>query len=302
MKITTPFNKKFIEKFEIVLFEYLYYNTYNRFHIVPSFLELRTTLSYLPVLSYTDIEYKDIENIVKDTKDFKYIIKVLNPQYKDFKKDDMVTMRVDISSHSFEEIMQNHIKARTRNYIKQSQQENLIVKRGNDNSIINDFYKLYSHSMHKLGSPAHSIKMFQSFAKHFEDDVTFFICYKENKPIYATSILYDENIAWSGWVGRDNSYSSSKAGYLLFAEAMKFASQEKKKDIFDFGRSGYQSGTYSFKSKFGAIPVKIDIFSHINNRANLYSKYKLASAIWKYIPFKLADKLGNILVRYLPEY
>ncbi len=302
MNLNQPFSKKFIERFEIVVLEYFYYNKYHKFHIVPSFLEFTSTISYLPILSYTDIEYKDVQTLLKETKNFKYIVKVLNPNYKEFKQNDTVTMRLDISSHNFEYIMQNHIESRCRTYIRKSYKENLTLKKGNDKKLIVDFYTLYSKSMHTLGSPAYAIEFFNDLAHVLKDDVDFFICYKDEKPIYTTCILYDDNIAWSGWVGRDNNYSSSKAGYYLFSEAIKVASIQKKKTIFDFGRSGYLSGTYTFKKKFGAIPIKIDLITNMNKGKDIYSKYKFASMLWRYIPFKIANKLGNIIVRYLAEY
>ncbi len=296
-----PFSKDFVEKFKAVIREYLYYDKYGEFYIVPSILQFTSVVSYIPVLSYSEIKYEQKDKFIKDAKDFDYLIKVLNPQYSQFKKNDTVTLRLDISSNNYEEILEHKITSRCRNKIKKAYKEEFEIKKGNRYELLIDFYSLYSRTMYEHGSPAHSIELFRYLHKHMKKNVEFLIYYKSGKPIYAICVLYDNDIAWYGWGGRDKKYSSVGAGYVVFSEAIKEASQMRKKTIFDFGRSAYESGGYDFKVQFGASPVKIDILSK-EKKGNIYSKYKLASTIWKLIPYPIANKLGAFLIRYLPDY
>ncbi len=296
-----PFSKDFMEIFNGVIREYLYYDMYEEFYIVSAISKFTSMISYIPVLSYTDVKYENKDELIKKAKDFDYLIKVLNPNYKDFKKNDTVTLRTDISSNNYEEILQNQITSRCRNKIKKAYKEDFVIEKGNRHNLMIDFYQLYSKTMHEHGSPAHSIRFFQYLPKHMKKDIEYIIYYKEQKPIYAICVLYDDEIAWYGWGGRDKNYSTLNAGYVVFVEAIKEASEKRKKKVFDFGRSAYDSSNHKFKAQFGAKPLKIDILSN-QKQNNIYSKYKLASFLWKFIPFKIANKLGNFLIRYLPDY
>ena len=75
---------------------------------------------------------------------------------------------------------------------------------------------------------------------------------------------------------------------------------EAGKTIFDYGRSGYGGGTYEFKTRWGAVPVKIDVLTP--RQQEVYSKYKLASVLWKRLPRVAVDTVGPRLCRYLPDF
>ena len=68
-------------------------------------------------------------------------------------------------------------------------------------------------------------------------------------------------------------------------------------EVFDFGRSGYLSGTYEFKRKWGAAPVPIVERTETRLR---YAKvnYGLSQAVskgWRLLPKPLTSRLGPVV-------
>jgi hypothetical protein len=75
---------------------------------------------------------------------------------------------------------------------------------------------------------------------------------------------------------------------------------------FDFGRSTAGSGTYRFKSQWGAKPRQLHWHYILPpgksvpmlNQTN--SRYALAAALWKRLPLWCANLIGPQIIRNLP--
>ena len=101
-------SSSFVQKWRLILVELYGYESYMEYLIVPSIIG-KKNLSYLPLLSYTDKEVSDIDNLVELGKESDYLIRAINETYIDFKDGDTVTMRLDLSSGSYDFIYKNHI-------------------------------------------------------------------------------------------------------------------------------------------------------------------------------------------------
>jgi hypothetical protein len=288
--------KDFIEKWKKMLSDIYGYESYMDYLVVSSLL-MQKTLSYVPLLDYTDRLSGDIDDLLEISKDNNYQIKILNPNYKNFKDNDTVNMRADVSSKDLN-FISKHIfnSGKCRNQIKKAEKSGLISQYGNSVNIINDFYYLYKKNMLQHGVPIFSGLFFEKLNEHIDCD--FIVTYYKDIPISSLVVSYDTHISSSLWAGIDRNYLKYCPNHSLYWKAIELAIQRNKK-VFDFGRSPYGGATYKFKLQWGAKPIKVDTIT--NNQENIYKKYYLASAIWKKMPNKITNYIGPKLCKYLVD-
>ena len=200
-----------------------------------------------------------------------------------------------------EKVFSKSIKPRCRNKIRNAmKKKNFILKKGNSNKLIEDFYEVFSKTIHTHGIPVFDKKLFYKLRDEFQEDAIFYILYDDDKPIATMSILLDEAIAWYPLGGIDKDYSKQLIGYLIYWKVVEDIVDNYDKKIFDFGRSPYLGNTYNFKSQFGAKAVKIDIIS--NKSKNIYSEYSTFSKVWKKIPLSFANIIGPKICKYCVDF
>lgn len=287
-------SKEFIDRWRELLKELYFYEEYMDFIIVPSLFG-KKTLSYLPLLNYTDRLSDNVKDLLELSKDNEYQIRVLNENYSDFKDGDTVTMRLNLND-DIDTIFNKSIKSKCRNQIRKGQKSNLTLKVGSANRLIDDFYTLFTTTMHRYGTPTFSKRLFELLVKYV--NATYFVIYKDNIAISALVLVEDEKIAFVPWAASENSYSKYCPNNLMYFEAISFAKQNSR-EIFDFGRSNFGGNTYKFKIQWGAEPVKIDILK--SKEEDIYNKYSLASKIWQKLPKAIVDPLGAKLCKYLED-
>ncbi len=288
-------SKDFTEKWKSVLKDLYGYRFYAGFAIVPSLFG-KKTYSYLPLLNYADKKSQQISDMLAEVKRKNYQIRALNPQYRDFQDRDPVTMRIDLGKKDLEELFQTSITKRNRRYIRQCDSDKIEIKKGNSNGLIRDFYDIFADVMHRHGTPVFGRRLFEILPKTIE--TMFYVLYEGDVPKAAAVILDDEELSWIPWSGTHSRYMDSRPGLLLYWETIKDAFAKGKK-VYDFGRSRYGSGPYIFKTRWGAVPVKIDIIQ--SKASDIYTRYSAVSQVWRKIPSGVARRLGPRVCKYLPD-
>lgn len=294
------YSKDFVEQWKSVLTKVYAYDEYMNFLLVPSFFATSKTLSYLPLLNFTDRLNSQIDDLLELSKDNKFLIRTINPEYKDFKLNDTVTMRVDMSSLDSEHILKNIVHANTRRTIKQGLKRfdiKLVI--GKEQNLIDDFFILFEKIMHKHGTPPISKKIFEVMNQELHQ-FEFYIFYYENVPIAGSIVFIDNELATLFWNCIDYNYSHTRIGYVSFWKIIENISNKYKEvKVLDFGRSSFGGATYKFKSGFGAVPVKIDL--HQDSYEDVYTKYAFVSYIWKKLPSSFVNYLGPKLCKHLVD-
>ncbi len=286
---------EFVEKWKYMLKALYGYKFYADFAIVPSFSG-KKTYSYLPLLNYTDKKSQQVADMAAEIKGKNYQIRVLNPQVKDFQDRDPVTMRIDLQKKDLEELFRTSVSKRNRRYIRQHDSDKTRIEKGNSDGLIRDFYGIFADVMHRHGTPVFGRRLFAILAKNCA--ATFYVLYDAGIPMAAAVILDDRDLSWIPWSGTHSRYMDSRPGLMLYWETIKDAF-EKEKRLYDFGRSRYGSGPYIFKTRWGAVPVKIDIVQP--KARDVYKRYNVVSQIWKKIPGGAARWLGPRVCKYLPD-
>lgn len=288
-------SKDFVHRWNRLLMDIYGYKEFMDYLIVPSILG-KKTLSYSPLLNYTDRLVDQVDDLLELGKDNDYLIRVLDPHDKTYHSNDMVTMRLCIEGRDQDDIFKQTLHSKCRNQIRKSRESQIIVESGQE-ELLDGFYWLYAKTMHRYGTPALSRIVFSKIISEFDVDIV--VANYKNEPVASIFVVYDEKIAWVGWGASRREYLKFCPNHAVYWIAIQNA-LERGKGIFDFGRSGYAGPTYHFKKQWGTEPVKI---KHITNHPDqdLYAKYRLVSKIWQYTPERVVNYLGPKLCRYLVD-
>ena len=208
---------------------------------------------------------------------------------------DKVCSILKLHSDSLKQLSQ--FKYNVRRQIRISSEKGVIVKSGNFD-LLDDFYNVYSKSMHKLGSPPQPKVFFKQFLKNWNNGESIIFCaYYNNKPIASSFTLSYLNVIESCWAGSLPEYNKFFSMYLLYWEMIK-TSIEKKYCFFSFGRSSKESGSLRFKNHWK--PQTIELY-----RNQLYLKkgsikdLKFINNILRSSPIFINNYLGKIFTKHI---
>lgn len=294
----TVLSADFVRRWRDAFAEFYHYSQEGEFLIVPS-LKGTKTYSYLPGLTYTDRLAGECSDLLKEVEGKHYTIRTIDPDKEEFGEHEPVIMRLDISIGDKELIFHN-LHESTRKLIRRAQRGGVVTRIGKEKVLLDDFYALYTSTMHRLGSPPFARGFLDTLARFIELEAV--VAYVEEKPAASVLMVYDEAIGWCPYGGDNRDYHASYANELVYLDAI-YRSMDRGKAIFDFGRCPYTvnrgHGTYWFKEKMGAKPVGLSNYRH--KEEHIYSKYATASLLWKKLPKGVADFIGPKLRRYLAD-
>ena len=220
-------------------------------------------------------------------------------------KKSFLTMVLNLSNED-ELIWKNSLKSVTRNRIRKAYKQNFQIDYGRD--YLDDFYSVLSTNFRDLGTPIFPKLFFRNIFDKFSNLTDLIVVKYKNKVVGGMLVMGYKNMFSDLWVSTLRKYNDLCPNELLYWEAIKFACRNGF-EYFDFGRSSINQGTFNFKKKWGAKPVPL-YYQYYLNRANSISqinavqnsKYQLAIKIWKRLPLIIANRIGPIVVRYLPEF
>jgi FemAB-related protein (PEP-CTERM system-associated) len=172
--------------------------------------------------------------------------------------------------------------------------------------LLNDFYDVFSKHMRDLGTPVYSKSVFSQMLVQFGDKATVTVCYWDGKPASCGFLLALGNrlsIAWASCLKEHNWCSLNT---YMYWNIIDFA-MKNKFEIFDFGRSTLNEGTYNFKLQWGCVPdicywynyslkKKVESSSPNANSA----KSRLAVSVWKKMPLLFTNTMGPTLMKSIP--
>ena len=168
------------------------------------------------------------------------------------------------------------------------------------------FYEVYVRRMKQLGSPAPDIGFFRRFFIHLPEHASLLtIRDKSNHQVVGGMLLLkspgDSTIYYPYGAGRIE-YNNRYLNSFMYWEAVRFGIRCGMKK-FDMGRSQTDSGTYRFKSQWGAEPIQLKYLRHgaqeSDNTPSERERLQPLSALWKRIPRFLTDRIGEKVIKFL---
>ncbi len=287
------YSKDLVQAWKRALIDTYGFEEYMDFIVQPSFG--KKYLSYLPQINYTDREASDVKDLLELAKESHYQIRVLNFSYDDFKDFDTVTMRLDVRGKSVEEIKKGY-KRLAKRAIAKHEKLPITMKKNSD---IHLFFDIVASIYKDHGTPVFPKSLLFHLKNHIGESINFYIFFNHNEPIGGYMSFVDNKILTLQIGGLLNRYKEQHSSYYLQHLVVVDNVENNEIEVVDFGRSPYNGGTYFFKTRFGAKPVKIDILS--SDTKNIYEAYTFAANIWKKIPRPITDTIGPKLTKYLVD-
>ena len=175
-----------------------------------------------------------------------------------------------------------------------------------DRSRLADFYKVYVRRMKQLGSPAPSLDFFAAFFRHLpENSFLLTVLDKATERVVGGMLLLTSpgnSTLYYPYGANLVEYNHRYLNNFMYWEAVRFGIRQGLKFL-DLGRSPAGSGTYNFKSQWGAEPVPLQY---------LYSREETGGSgppdrdrlrffieLWKKTPDFITEPVGRRLIRYV---
>jgi len=211
------------------------------------------------------------------------------------------TLLLDLSS-GIDTLWNSSLHSSTRRNILKAYQSGLVIEEGHDH--LKHFVDINAQNMHRLGTPSHCYHFFYNILKHFPQS-TLIMVRSEHTYIGGMLLVYYKDTVLMPWVASLQSYFHLKPNNLLYWEAITRA-VKKGYRYFDFGRSKWDSGTFRFKSQFGAKPVQIHYQYYLNTVQKVPDLdpenpvFRTLISIWKKLPLSVTKLIGHRIIRYIP--
>jgi FemAB-related protein (PEP-CTERM system-associated) len=214
-------------------------------------------------------------------------------------KQHKVTMRLPLATGMWE-----RLDRKVRNQVRKAEKSELTVVRGGA-ELVADFYTVFTRNMRDLGTPVYSRRLFDEVLRAFPDRARLIVVYVKGAPIAAGFTLRTRTMVEIPWASSIREYNNLCPNHLLYWHAIETAIADGC-DVFDFGRSTPDEGTYKFKEQWGAEPVPLHWeyclvgASSVPDQSPKNPKFQLAIETWKRLPLWLANAAGPHIVRGIP--
>ena len=195
-------------------------------------------------------------------------------------------------------------RSEIRNRIRKSKKAGIIIKKGGIEAL-NGFYNAYAINMIDLRTPVYGKSFFYNIFNTFPENCSVFSAILEDKVIGAGIGIGYKGTFEMPWVSSIQKYFKLAPNNLLYWEAIRDACQNSYSK-FDFGRSSWNSGTFTFKKRWGAEPVQLHWQYWLPGGAELPQlnpdnpKYRLALNIWNKLPVAFTNIVGPHIVKNIP--
>ncbi len=291
-----PHSADFIAAWKALTTETFGWRTEGKFVRVRS-LSGRLTLSYLPLLNYTDLDREAAASLAESAAGRHHQIRILDPDQQDLRDHDPVTLRLDLARRDPEDVWKGSLHSKCRNQVRKARKSPIITRAGRDAALIRDFCELLADTHHRYGMPMLPRKLFEEMPEHLT--VTFYLADHDERPIAGLVAIQDRDLLWVPWAASDRAYLRFCPNHRIYWRAIRDA-LEREVRVFDFGRSPYGGSTYRFKTQWGAEPIALSVQS--SAAADVYSRYHLAQRLWRSAPRALVDRVGPRLCKYLADF
>ena len=195
--------------------------------------------------------------------------------------------------------------SKLRSQVKRPTKEGMFAKLGKEEEL-NSFYSIFAVNMRDMGTPVYSKAFFQNILHAFPNTTWIATVYtKDHVPVASGFLLGFKSTLEIPWASSLRDYNKYSPNNLLYWSVLEFACNQGY-EVFDFGRSTPDEGTYKFKEQWGAKPTQLYWHYWIHNGGLLPElnphnpKYELAIKLWRKLPLSLTKLIGPSIVKNLP--
>jgi serine/alanine adding enzyme len=215
---------------------------------------------------------------------------------------DKVHMRLALPDSA--EKLWDGLKSKVRSQIRKPlKNEGFEVTWGGE-ELLDAFYAIFCQNMRDLGTPPFSRRLFAAMLSEFTGDAELCVVRLNNQPVASAVLIHGPGVTEVPSASSLRQFNSSNANMLMYLHLLQRAI-ERGQHTFDFGRSSTNSGTYRFKSQWGATASPA-VWQHYVRKGSATDmrpnsgKYDLMINVWKKLPVWLTKVIGPSIVRGIP--
>ncbi len=167
-----------------------------------------------------------------------------------------------------------------------------------------DHYAVYAESVRNLGTPVFPRDLFDAVLDGFGEDADILTIRKDGNPVASVLSLYHRGKVMPYWGGGTWDARQFRANDLMYYELMNHA-RERGCVSFDFGRSKYGTGAFSFKKNWGFEPQPLVYTTRTADGEDardvnpMSPKYRMQVALWQRLPLPIANRIGPMIAKGL---
>ena len=213
-----------------------------------------------------------------------------------------VSMRLSLPA-SYDALVKT-FPSKLRSQVRRAQKEGMLTQVGG-RECLDAFYAVFSRCMRDLGTPVYGKEFFLKILEVFPKEARICVVSHGTTPVAAGFLYGFRSSLEIPWAASDKRYNKLAPNMLLYGSALEYACQQGFQ-VFDFGRSTPDSGTYRFKAQWGAQPKQLHWYYWMKDGQSIPGlnpqnpKYALAIRLWQKLPLAVANLLGPHIVKHLP--
>jgi FemAB-related protein (PEP-CTERM system-associated) len=214
-------------------------------------------------------------------------------------KQHKVTMRLPLETGMWE-----RIDRKARNQVRKAEKSGLTVVRGGA-ELLPEFYTVFARNMRDLGTPVYAQALFANALAAFPDRARLIVVRLKDQPVAAGFTYRTRAMIEIPWASSIRDFNSLCPNHMLYWHAIESAIADGC-EVFDFGRSTPDEGTFKFKEQWGAKPVPLHweywlaAGGDVPDQSPKNPKFRIAIEGWRRLPLWLANAIGPRIVREIP--
>jgi FemAB-related protein (PEP-CTERM system-associated) len=214
-----------------------------------------------------------------------------------------ISLTVDLPTDP--DAMWTKFKSAHRQDIRKAEKEGFVARHGGA-ELLDDFYGVLSESWRDLGTPVYSKRYFASVLAALGDKGAWItVVYKGGEAAASQMSGRFGDTAEGMWLGMREQFRRQYAGYVLYWEILKWASEQGHRK-YHLGRSTADSGAEAFKRKWNAYATQLYWHYVLQPgrplpRLNVDNpRYRVAIDVWRKLPVPVTQVVGPLLARGIP--
>lgn len=170
---------------------------------------------------------------------------------------------------------------------------------------VSRFYDLYAQSVARHGTPVFPRKLVTQILAAFGDDVEISFVEAQGKTAGTLLSFFHQGTIMPYYNGAAPVARNLHAVDYLYWRQMRHGVEVRQATTFDFGRSKFGTGPFSYKTYWGFSPmplryhywlIKATMVPDINPNN---PKFSLITKVWQQLPLAVTNRLGPLLARNL---
>lgn len=214
-------------------------------------------------------------------------------------KDQYVYFSKDICSNSEKNLQE--VPRKQRAMIRKGVSAGLSISHSGS---IESLYALYSESVRNLGTPVFSKRYFTTLISEFRDDAQVSLVTHNSEPVCGVLSFRFRNEILPYYGGGTAAARDVKGNDFMYWEVMKQAA-ENGIEVFDYGRSKRDSGSFRFKKHWGFEEKPLFYQYHlvkskeVPNLSPQNPRYQTLIRTWRRLPLRVTQLIGPVIARGL---